>query len=321
MSIWQTESWQNMLVTSWQSEEYFVIEQQDTASFLLTERREFKWGIWKQVFVEKRSVSAWEFALFIQGFEGEKSERLEQSLVQLCKEENCLFVQIETLHYSWIWESVLWDTTSPFKKGYYKKFMPPYTALIDLTQSEDEILAAMKSKGRYNIRLAEKKGVVVEQVEKIPYNAKKFYELMQETTSRDDFAGNTLSYYETFLSTVEASQLFFAYFEWKVIAAGIFVMHDDVATYYYGASGNAHRNLMAPYLLQWTALCHAKKRGMKTYDLLGVAGPDERDSSLAGVTDFKMKLSPQKTHVSDSSIYINKKIKYQVIMFLRRLRK
>jgi lipid II:glycine glycyltransferase (peptidoglycan interpeptide bridge formation enzyme) len=54
---------------------------------------------------------------------------------------------------------------------------------------------------------------VVEQVEKIPYNAKKFYELMQETTSRDDFAGNNLAYYERFLKTIESSQLMFAYYD------------------------------------------------------------------------------------------------------------
>jgi lipid II:glycine glycyltransferase (peptidoglycan interpeptide bridge formation enzyme) len=113
----------------------------------------------------------------------------------------------------------------------------------------------------------------------------------------------------------------FAYYDWKVIAAGIFVVDADVATYYYGASGNTHRNLMAPYLLQWTAICHAKKRGLKTYDFLWVASPDDTHSPLAGVTDFKMKLSPKKTHISESSIFINKRIKYQVIMLLRKLRK
>lgn len=83
---------------------------------------------------------------------------------------------------------------------------------------------------------------------------------MQETTSRDNFAGNTLEYYEQFLETLAASQIFFAYYEGVVIAAGIFVFHADTALYYYGASGNTHRNFMAPYLLQWTAITHAKKR-------------------------------------------------------------
>jgi len=56
--------------------------------------------------------------------------------------------------------------SSCFQSGYYKKFIPPHTCIINLEKEEAEILAEMKPKGRYNTRLAEKKGVVVEQVEK-----------------------------------------------------------------------------------------------------------------------------------------------------------
>jgi len=204
---------------------------------------------------------------------------------------------------------------------YYKKFIPPYTALIDLTQSEEDILAAMKPKGRYNIKLARKKWVVVEQVEKHAWNIEKFYELMSETTSRDKFAGNTLEYYTSFLESLDDTQLFFAYHEGEIIAAGIFVGAWDVMIYYYGASANIKRNLMAPYLLQWTAIEHAKKRGFKIYDFLWVAGDDEKNSPLAGVTDFKMKLSPEKTYVSDSFIFVNKKMKYMFIECIRKFKK
>jgi lipid II:glycine glycyltransferase (peptidoglycan interpeptide bridge formation enzyme) len=104
---------------------------------------------------------------------------------------------------------------------------------------------------------------------------------MSETTARDSFAGNTLEYYKVFLDSLENSQMFFAYHEEEIIAAGIFVVEGDVMTYYYGASSSNKRNLMAPYLLQWTAIEHAIKRGCKTYDFLGVAGDDEKNSSLA----------------------------------------
>lgn len=122
---------------------------------------------------------------------------MQESLQELCREEKCLFVQVETINYktpsvlriltpgcpSLEQSSIHLDpstkeaVSSPSERGipakqegeqegehkkelnnkYYKKFIPPYTALIDLTQSEDEILAAMKPKGRYNIRLATKK--------------------------------------------------------------------------------------------------------------------------------------------------------------------
>ncbi len=305
MSIWQSESWQNMLVKSWQSEEYFVLEM-NYNSVNTT-----------QVFVEKRSIALWKFGLFVIGFQWEIDQRLEENLKQLCQEENCLFAQIETLDYNENLNAHLGDREY-FKQGYYKKFIPPYTAVIDLAKSEEEILAAMKPKGRYNIRLAEKKWVVVEQVDKNPYNAKKFFELMQETTSRDNFAGNTLKYYENFLENIENSQLFFAYYEENIIAAGIFVFDGETALYYYGASGNSHRNLMAPYLLQWTAICHAKKRGCKTYDFLWIATPWEQSSELAGVTDFKMKLTPDARKVSESYIFVSQKLLYWCIVTLKR---
>ena len=84
---------------------------------------------------------------------------------------------------------------------------------------------------------------------------------MQETTSRNNFAGNTLEYYKVFLESLDNSQMMFAYHEGEVIAAGIFVTHSDVMTYYYGASTNGEkRKIMPTYLLQWTAIEHAKKK-------------------------------------------------------------
>lgn len=301
MSLWQTSSWQDMLVASGQSEEYFVIEQDIENTKLAP------------VFVEKRRVSLGEYGLFVIGLEREYNEELQESLSSLCKEENCLFIQVETLNYN------KQDTTQKIGK-YYKKFIPPHTAIIDLTRSSDDILAAMKQKGRYNIRLATKKGVVVEQVEKNPHNIDIFCKLMSETTSRDNFAGNTREYYEIFLSSLDESQLFFAYFENQVIAAGIFVFTSEIAFYYYGASANSQRNLMAPYLLQWTTIEHAKKRGCQIYDFLGVASPGDTNSPLSGVTYFKLKLTPDIRGVSDSYLYIHKKWKYTVISLLKKLK-
>jgi len=304
MSIWQTESWQNMLISSGQADEYFVIERD------IEQVGDEKY---KKIFIEKRKVSLWEYWLFVIWYEWEIDENLEESLWELCREENCLFVQVETLDYTWL--------TSADSGKYYKKFIPPYTALIDLTLWEEEILKAMKPKGRYNIKVARKKWVVVEQVDTHIWNIKKFHGLMSETTTRDSFAGNTLEYYKTFLESLENSQMFFAYHDGEIIAAGIFIIENNVMTYYYGASSNHKRNLMAPYLLQWTAIEHAIKRNCITYDFLGVAGDEEKNSSLAGVTDFKMKLSPQKTLVSGSSLYVHKNLKYTLIALMRKLKK
>ena len=311
MSIWQTQSWQDMLIASWQSEEYFMIERNVMSSDSSESGLENS-----PIFVEKRRVSLWEYGLFVIGFEWELGIDTQESLEALCKEEDCLFIQVETIDYSG--EKA---ENSCMKSGYYKKFIPPYTALIDLTQSEDDILKAMKPKGRYNIKVARKKWVVVEQVDTHIWNITKFHKLMSETTQRDAFAGNTLEYYKVFLESLDNAQLFFGYHEEEIIAAWIFTVEWNVMTYYYGASSSNKRNLMAPYLLQWAAIEHAKKRGLEVYDFLGVAWDDEKNSSLAGVTSFKMKLSPKKYLVSQSYIYVNKKNKYQIIKILRKLKK
>jgi len=330
MSIWQTQSWQDMLIASGQSEEYFIIEQNFAASSSLNQGRIEMGGEGEtKIFVEKRKVSLWEYGLFVIWFEWELDGDTKESFQELCREENCLFVQIESIDYSAASSSLNqggievggeWAKREGNWK-YYKKFIPPYTALIDLTLWEEEILKAMKPKGRYNIKLARKKWVVVEQVEKHMGNIQKFHALMSETTQRDNFAGNTLEYYKIFLESLENSQMFFAYHEEEIIAAGIFVIEDNVMTYYYGASSSSEkRKYMPTYLLQWAAIEHGIKRGCKIYDFLWVAWDNEKNSSLGWVTDFKMKLSPKKYFVSWSSLYVNKKWKYQVIMLLKRLR-
>ena len=318
--IWQTKTWWEMLVSSGQAEEIFEIPHPNP---LLQGE-----GI-KSIFIEKRKVAMGEYWLFALGITSPLTPLLQgegDKLIELCKRERCLFIQVETLDYN---PPSSEDNSVPLNKGewakrkgdfrewYYKKFITPYTAVIDLEKSEEEILAAMKPKGRYNIRLAEKKWVKCEMVEKSDWHIEKFYNLMNETTSRDKFSGHSFEYFKTFLTSLENSELMLAYYEDQIIAGGIFVFDEDVSIYYYGASGNAHRNLMAPYLLQWSAIKIAKSRRSKLYDFLGVATPGSENDPLAGVTSFKKKLTKDIREVSSSSIYVNKKLKYNLIKLLK----
>jgi lipid II:glycine glycyltransferase (peptidoglycan interpeptide bridge formation enzyme) len=300
------------------------------------------------IFIEKRKVALQEYWLFVIWLESEKQkvESLMENLIELCKKENALFIQVETLNYDWKSPypplsrgKYLYSSLPPWLGGSvgdggtsesedrstwaYKKFITPHTAIIDLTKTEDEILAKMKQKGRYNIRLAEKKWIEVKEVDKSKENVKIFYDLMKETTSRDGFSWNTLDYYFEFLNNLKNSKLLFASFEWKIISAWIFVYTEDVAIYYYGAStsNEKFRNLMAPYLLQWNAILIWKKLWCKIYDFLGVATPWDKNSKLAWVTDFKMKFTQDIREISKSYIWINKKWKYYIIQCLRKLRK
>lgn len=314
MSIWQTKKWWEMLIKSNQAEKVFDID-------------------W--VFIEKRKVAMWEYWLFALWLEKEVSKKNVEKLIKLCKKENALFLQIETLSYTSFQPYPLKEKEQDqsltkdifykweFKKWYYKKFITPFTAVIDLEKSEDEILASMKPKGRYNIKVARKNEVEVKKVEKTDENIELYYNLMLETTSRDWFAWNSLDYYKTFLNTLKNSKLLLAFKENKVIAWWIFTFDKEVSIYYYWASTSdkKYRNLMAPYLLQWTAIEIAKEKWSKIYDFLWVATPWEKYSSLAWVTDFKIKLSKDIREVSYSYIYINKTFKYCLINILRKIKK
>jgi len=276
--------------------------------------------------VEKRKVAMWEYGLFVLWVEKSVSEKNVNELIKLCKKEKCLFIQIETLKYDLKsnYITIGDEDKKLFKAWYYKKFITPYTALIDLKLSEEDILIRMKPKWRYNIKLAWKKCVKVKEVEKTDENIEKFYSLMKQTTSRDSFNGNTIDYYKTFLNTLKNSKLLLAYVDDIVIAGWIFTFEEnDVSIYYYWASTSDknYRNLMAPYLLQWEAIKIAKNIWSKLYDFLWVAPPNEIDSPLAWVTEFKKKLTLDIRDVSNSYIYKNKNIKYFIINYLRKFKK
>ena len=241
MSIWQTKSWQEMLLKSKQIEKIIEID---------------------NIFIEKRSIWLGQFWLFVLWIDIlNLNNDFLNKVKSLCKIEKSLFIQFENIDYT---SSSNVELTW-FTNNYYKKFITPFTAIIDLNLSLDEILSMMKPKWRYNIKLAEKKWVIVKEVEKTKENVEIFYNLMLETTSRDNFNWNSLDYYISFLDSIKESKLFIAYFEEKAISAGIFTYVWDSAIYYYWASTSDinYRNLMSPYLLQWTAICKAKELNSK----------------------------------------------------------
>ncbi len=176
----------------------------------------------------------------------------------------------------------------------------------------------MKPKGRYNIRVAEKAGVQVEQVSYSEESLDVFYNILSETLERDGFAANSKEYFWTFLQYLEKQKLgglFFASRDGEVIATGIFVFYKKTALYYYGASSsdNTKRKYMASYLLQWKAIEEAKNRGCEMFDFLGIAKSGDIRSPLAGVTDFKLKLTDETREWSETQILILKRCAYIIV--------
>ncbi len=166
---------------------------------------------------------------------------------------------------------------------------PLRTIALDLQSTEEVLLAQMKEKWRYNIRLAARKGVEVRVAcEQAEVDA--WYALLQTTGERDQFGIHTLEYYRRAWQLFQPAQhgrLFLAYADGELLA-GIFVsLLGREAIYLYGASSNAHRNLMPNYLLQWEAIRWARSGGARVYDFWGIPPTDDEDAEMAGVYRFK----------------------------------
>jgi peptidoglycan pentaglycine glycine transferase (the first glycine) len=169
------------------------------------------------------------------------------------------------------------------------------TVCIDLTPEEDAILAAMKQKTRYNIRLSRRKGVGVRPADPSP-DLPTLYRLYAETAARDAFVIRPLEYYRDtwggFMREGLAHALI-AEYQGEPLAHVVVFHFGPKAWYFYGASSSAHRDLMPNYLLQWEAIRWARARGYPTYDLWGAPDTfDERDP-LWGVYRFKAGLGGQ----------------------------
>lgn len=160
-------------------------------------------------------------------------------------------------------------------------WQPAKTLLLDLKISSKDLLLAMSQKTRYNIRLAEKKGIRI--IPGTKEDFPDFWRLMKQTGERDNFRLHGAKHYQDLLSAPpEFIRLFFAEFEGEKIAAGLFCFFGGRATYLHGASDNNFRQLMAPYLLQWEVIKQAQSEGCDYYDFYGV---DEE--KWPGVTRFK----------------------------------
>ncbi len=178
-----------------------------------------------------------------------------------------------------------------------RTIQPPRTIEIDLTPSEEDILMRMKSKTRYNIRLAERKGVQVREGDL--QDVSTFHQLIEATSERNEFGVHSARYYQRVMEIFHPqgqASLWLAEVEGDVVAGIIVAALGDRAWYFYGASSSRHRKKMPTYALQWAAIRWAKARGCATYDLWGIPDADEetleaeftqRSDGLWGVYRFK----------------------------------
>ena len=170
----------------------------------------------------------------------------------------------------------------------FEAIQPRYVFRMNVEgKTEEELLANFHQKWRYNIRLAERKGVTVRICGKEMVPA--FSDLMLTTGVRDGFVTRKPEYFAAMLDNLgEHARLYMAFDPNDTPIAGTLAIHyGDKVWYLYGASSNEHRNLMPNYLLQWRMIQWAVETNCRIYDFRGVSGDVSEDNPLYGLFRFK----------------------------------
>ena len=209
---------------------------------------------------------------------------------------------------------------------------PPDTVLLPLDKSEEDLLATMRNKWRYNIRLAQKKGVEVSSFRGTGdgFNAafEHFYELFETTSKRDGVQFHAKDYYRDLLLRGASDEggdspvitLYLAKHEDDYLAGIITLFCKREAVYLYGASGNKKRNLMPAYLLQWTAIQDAKRYGCPVYDFYGMPPTDDPSHPMHGLYLFKTGFGGTIVHRPGSFDVPVRPVMYKAYIVAERMR-
>ncbi|MGE5455305.1 MAG: lipid II:glycine glycyltransferase FemX [Methylocystaceae bacterium] len=165
---------------------------------------------------------------------------------------------------------------------------PTFVFRLDITPSEEQLLANFHQKWRYNIRLAERKGVIVREAQNKD-DLKNFYQVLKETAARDHFLVRGYEYFDKIWDAMvpELARFFVVEYEGQIVAGALAMTMGKKAWYLYGASSNSYRNVMPNYLMQWQMIKWAKAQGCTLYDFRGVSGDLSEDNPLYGLYRFK----------------------------------
>jgi len=206
-----------------------------------------------------------------------------ENIRKIGKNENAIFIKIEPDDIEKIYDnknqllknkSIILNypdlVISP-KVAFY-----PHTFIIDLKKSEDQLLADMSQKTRYNIKIANRHGVVVSHSTS-DRDFEIYLKLLFDTTKRQGFYLHSETYHRQLWETLKdtgMAEIFLATFQGQVLAAFMVFKLKDRLFYPYGASLDVHREVMAPTLLMWELIKYGQSLGLRSFDMWGCLGPD-----------------------------------------------
>lgn len=213
-------------------------------------------------------------------------ELMFEKIKSMSKKENAIFLRMDP---AWRDSEALHRILEESNMKFIGQVQPKQTLILGLSKTENELLADMKPKTRYNIKVAKKHGIEIDYGEKYFDD---FWQLMEKTSSRNKIVSHPKNYYRKLLQVLgdlNMAELVVAKYKDRVVAANLNVKTADWCVYFYGSSDYEHRNKMAPFLLQWESIKRAKNSGCKYYDFWGV---DEE--KWPGVSRFKRGFSKDK---------------------------
>jgi lipid II:glycine glycyltransferase (peptidoglycan interpeptide bridge formation enzyme) len=238
----------------------------------------------------------------------------------LAKKRKAIFVRIEPLEHD---QKIKNHFKNIGLKRAFEELQPWHRQWINLKHAEEEILQKMKPKGRYNIRLASRKGVKVVK-SRDPKDIEILYKLYQATAKREGFSPRTKEYFVDLFHSLlvkDHGLLFIAYYEGGADAALLVTFYDKIASYLYGGSSRKHKNVMSPYLLHWEAIREAKKRGMHIYDMLAIAPRDDPKHKHYGLRRFKQQFGGREVHLVGGWDKVYSKFWYFLFKMVEKIRR
>lgn len=203
----------------------------------------------------------------------EVNDQMIQEITKISQQENAIFVKFEPDVYKKILDKFNNLVVSP-KVAFY-----PHTFIVDLSKSENELLENLHPKTRYNIKIANRYGVKIE--EKTNDQGFEIYlKILFDTTKRQGFYLHSQQYHRDLWKLLKDAgmvHIFLASYQKKVISAFMIFTLKDKIFYPYGASLDIHREVMAPTLLMWEVIKYGKSKNLKVFDMWGCLGPNAKE--------------------------------------------
>jgi len=204
-----------------------------------------------------------------------------------------------------------------------KDVQPSNTLVLDLLPDQKTLLKNMHSKTRYNINLAERRGVKIRQTNNLK-DLNRFLFLAKTTAARAGFGIWPDKYYLQLFETLNRHQmisLWLAEYKREVVVANLVINFGDTVTYLHGGSANKNKEVMAPHLLQWQQIRWAKKNSYNFYDFWGIAPEGSaKAKSWQGITRFKQGFGGQEINYLGSYEYVYNPFWYGLYNFIKKIR-